>query len=280
MLQIMPALMSAVGGGTAAGIGSSIMAGLGTAGSFLGNLGSLASGIGGLFGGGKSSAQKFAQFAQEEGFRIQKDLAYNGIFHRVQDAKQSGIHPLYALGAPTYNSSFSAGDFGSSGGALSDLGAAGQNIGAALHRMSTPEDRELGRITAGLAVERGHLENELLKSQIAQIQASINPAIPTNTQRQIIPGQQDSMTPAMYDKLPTPVGVGGSQPLHVMAVDENGDVFPVYNTNGLGDNEMAQAAHFLRYSVPSYIDAKVARPFRRWYGRLAGAVRNSYTGRR
>lgn len=93
-------------------------------------------GAGGSAGGGLVSNifnrqnMKWAQAKQRE------DLQ-NMIFWRVQDAKSSGIHPLFALGAsPAMSSPMVLGD--ALGPALAD---AGQSLGNAVHRMLNAEDK-------------------------------------------------------------------------------------------------------------------------------------------
>ena len=45
----------------------------------------------------------------------------------------------------------------------------------------------------------------------------------------------------------------GLTPLHTMAYDENGSPIRLFNTNDLGDNDIAQWAHTFRYTIPDYI---------------------------
>lgn len=84
-------------------------------------------------------------------------LSKTGIQRRVDDARKAGIHPLYAIGAQTYN----APAVYTGGTNLSNsLGRAGQDLGTALTRML---DRG--------AQKQKDLNNRLLEAQIAESDA-------------------------------------------------------------------------------------------------------------
>lgn len=80
------------------------------------------------------------------------------IQRRVADAKAAGLHPLYALGAQTAQSSIPQ-YIGQSGGG-EGLRAAGQDIGTALTRMKDPTEKL-----------KDQLEIKLVESQIAETDA-------------------------------------------------------------------------------------------------------------
>lgn len=145
-------------------------------------LGNLISAGASLLGGllGKKQADKNIQ--------LQKQFAQQGIQWKVADAKAAGIHPIYALGAPTH--SFSPVSIGDSLG--SGIRAAGQDIGRAINSTSSPGQRRDAFTLAAqsLQLERGGLENELLRSQIARTRQQMNPALPTATQQYGVPGQE------------------------------------------------------------------------------------------
>lgn len=151
--------------------------------------GAAAGAIGGLMGGGTSSAQKQANWWNfEELPRIQKDLAYNGIFHRVQDAKQSGIHPLFALGFQPSNSPSHV--IGEPSG-KDQGGIDGQNIGRAVNAFLTQDERAMQKRVAELQLEGAELDNQFKRSQIATMtQGQANPALPRGSAP--IAGQGDS----------------------------------------------------------------------------------------
>lgn len=150
----------------------------------LGNLISAgASLLGGLFG--QKQADKQAE--------MQKQFAQQGIRWKVADAKAAGIHPIYALGAPTH--SFSPVSIGDSLG--QGIRAAGQDIGRAINSTSSPGQRMSAEVQAAAALnlERGGLENELLRTQIARLKQTANPPLPEPDQRYGIPGQGPTAQP-------------------------------------------------------------------------------------
>lgn len=146
-------------------------------------VGNIASGI-----FGASAAKK----AAEVQYRQQKEFAQNGIQWKVADAKEAGIHPLYALGANTVSyAPVSVGNTNPAAG----LAEAGQNIGRAIDA-TRPAAARLDAYTQTaqqLSLTRMGLENELLASQIATTrQNGATPPMPTAGDRMLIPGQGNS----------------------------------------------------------------------------------------
>lgn len=133
-------------------------------GSALGGLGSFASGVGGLFGGSKMTANKMAKAAikQQEVFRSQLPL-------NIKAFKDSGIHPLAALGQlPSAGSGgamigSSGNDFGNS------LYQMGQGIHGAASAFSSREEKALSKVSAELSLEHQKLQNDYLRAQIQHI---------------------------------------------------------------------------------------------------------------
>jgi len=128
-------------------------------------IGAGASIIGGLIG--KSEAKKNRE--------LQLAAAKNGIQWRVKDALKAGVHPLYAVGAPGVN--IAPTEVSGLGPALAD---AGQDVGRAVDAMSDRGERLDGYTKAlrALQLSRGQLENELLRSQIAQLRQAAHPPAP------------------------------------------------------------------------------------------------------
>lgn len=128
--------------------------------------GSLISAGASLLGGvlGRSSADK-AREANLHQFNLQRADQYRfareNIRWRVEDAKAAGIHPLYALGAPSISPSASY--IGERGDSYSDIGRAGQDIGRAVDALATKDQREANR--KALDSHRA-LQQEAIKSQI------------------------------------------------------------------------------------------------------------------
>lgn len=123
--------------------------------------------------------------AFQRNWEQQQDFAKSGLGWRVEDAKRSGLHPLAALGAQ-----LSGGSPVSVGSAdlkldapTRDLGDMGQNISRAVSALGTADEK--GDATAAkiaaLQVERGELENSLLKTQImkANQPAAQQPSMPS-----------------------------------------------------------------------------------------------------
>lgn len=111
---------------------------------------------GGLLG------NKSASDRAKANVKFQKEFAKYGIQWKVADAKRAGIHPLYALGAQTH--SFSPVAFDDP--LPNALANAGQDIGRAI-AAGTPKEQQ-PQVVDQLLRERGELQNDLLRSQIAQ----------------------------------------------------------------------------------------------------------------
>lgn len=165
--------------------------------------------LGGIAGSllGKSSADKAA--------KLQKEFAQNGIQWKVEDAKKAGIHPLAALGAQTH--SFSPVSVGDPASSLSNVG---QNLDRAIDSTSDQTTRVASYDTAlrKLQLERGTLENDILRQQLAssialRTQAGRSPGIPTSM----------SANPALvgHAELPQVPGIVTDNPLPRIAPDSN-----------------------------------------------------------
>lgn len=104
---------------------------------------------------------------------------------RVQDAQKAGIHPLYALGAPTFSSNPQY--------ITSDFGGLGQDISRSIEANRDAQERAVARkdalVTSAaqaaadkLTLENMGLQNDLLRSQIARLNsAQIGPPAPPLT---------------------------------------------------------------------------------------------------
>lgn len=138
--------------------------------------------VGGLLG------DKSREDAGEANLAAQKEFAQHGIRWKVEDAKAAGIHPLYALGANTV--SFSPSFVGDSGLA-SGVAAAGQDIARAVDSTRTEDERIEARLDA-LKVRNAELQNDLLATQIAKMQAP-NPPFPGS--ETLIDGQGNAVLP-------------------------------------------------------------------------------------
>lgn len=109
-------------------------------------------------------------------------FARHGLKWKVEDAKEAGIHPLYALGASTHSfSPVSVGDTSIGSG----LAAAGQDISRGLMATRSKDEQASAFTTAAqkLQLEGLSLDNDLkrarLASQVATVtQAGTPPAFP------------------------------------------------------------------------------------------------------
>lgn len=133
------------------------------AGSALGPIGALG---GALIGGVGSflSSQAASKQAQQNMY-MQLAAMRHGIKWKVEDAKEAGIHPLFALGAST-------GSFTPVTGGGSDVGAAmssmGQDVSRALLATRTASERDdhFNGAVRLLSLQRLGLENQLLASKL------------------------------------------------------------------------------------------------------------------
>lgn len=141
-------------------------------------LGDIIGGIGSLVGG------YFQSKGAQKNIEQQRLFARSGIQWRVEDAKKAGIHPLYALGANT--TSFSPVPVGDMG-----MAAAGQHLGRAINTTMSPTQRltEFQQTSQSLQLKNMDLQNQLLSSQIARLNQTPNPALPSANQRWLVDGQ-------------------------------------------------------------------------------------------
>lgn len=154
-----------------------------------------------------ATARAANQAINERNIALQREFAQSGIQWRVQDAIQAGIHPLAALGgsgatyspaahiaggtfsSPSGPSGVSA-NFSSSGGMGDALTSMGQDLSRAVEKSMNASDRT-DSYTAAMQVlnlEKGSLENELLRSQLSRSRQASNPPMPVG-QRYGVDGQ-------------------------------------------------------------------------------------------
>lgn len=154
-------------------------------------IGSLISAAGNVLGGiiGGNQADK----AAKRNIQLQKDFAQQGIRWKVADAKAAGIHPLAALGAQTH--SFAPVNVGGGSSIAAGLAGAGQDIGRAVDATRSNSERldAYTKTIQDLNIRRMGLENDLLASQIAKVNATgPQPAMPNPAERYLIEGQGNS----------------------------------------------------------------------------------------
>lgn len=141
-----------------------------------------------LIGGAMSN--KSSEKAARMNAAMQMQFARKGIQWKVEDAKAAGVHPLYALGAQTHT--FQPTYVGSD---YSHIGEMGQDIGRAVHSMANNKQKvdAYTQQLRDLQLERGRLENDVLKaklaSEVAKVTQGSQVSMPTVTQRYLIDGQ-------------------------------------------------------------------------------------------
>lgn len=131
--------------------------------------------LGAIAGIGGSIVDKiFGDDSAEDQAKLQREFAQNGIRWKVEDAKQAGIHPLYALGAQTTAAApVSVGS--------TDFATGGQNLGSAIQAMTTPKEKTDGfaKTVQDLTIQKMGLENEVLASQLRMVnQPGRGPGMP------------------------------------------------------------------------------------------------------
>lgn len=128
---------------------------------------------------------------------MQYDFAKNGIKWKVDDAKAAGIHPLAALGAQTISptASFQPSQ------AFANMG---QDLSRAIHSTRSSSEREQATLMSSLQVENQQLQNDMLRSQIAKLNASPNPPFPSSDSL-LLDGQGNSRSTAGTKTVPVEV---------------------------------------------------------------------------
>lgn len=115
---------------------------------------------------GKADSNRYAESANASNLAAQMMFAQQGLRWRVEDARAAGLHPLAALNAQIqpFTPSFSAPSMG-------------QDLSRSMYATRTGGERIESQMAA-LTLERGQLENELLRSQIAKMRGQVGPPMP------------------------------------------------------------------------------------------------------
>lgn len=150
------------------------------------------SGLGRILGGVSQDDRE--TLVAKKNFEKQEEFAKHGIRWRVEDAKAAGLHPLYALGANT--ASFSPVHVGARQPSAGAEFAAqmGQGLVSAGLRAATRDERadvlaNLQVKSAELGVQNQELQNQLLGSQIARMNANPTVSLPSNSDMPLLTGQ-------------------------------------------------------------------------------------------
>lgn len=134
-------------------------------------LGSVLSAGTSLLGGYLGRESQEDQRAKNEA--LQREFAQNSVQWRVADAKKAGIHPLYAMGAPTMSPSVGV----QNDPLASAIGGMGGDITRAATAMSSPVEKMNVTQTAleDMQLTNMALRNDLLASQIRKLNQPGNP---------------------------------------------------------------------------------------------------------
>lgn len=121
----------------------------------------------------KDANEKRQEMANAEAAR-QYEFAQKGIGWRVQDAKNAGVHPLFALGAST--ASYSPQSIGiekeSLGGALAEMG---QGVQRAVNAEATQDQRKAVAAFDAVKLEGLKLDNDIKRASLASELKKLQP---------------------------------------------------------------------------------------------------------
>lgn len=122
-------------------------------------------------------------------YQAKKAAKHNPLMKRMNDAREAGVHPMYALGANVQDSPPAQVAFGET------LGKMGQSIGGALSKQLDTD----GQAMKTLLLEKAGLENELLRTQItrAKVDQTTQPTLPSLNQRFLVEGQGQTAIPSI-----------------------------------------------------------------------------------
>lgn len=126
----------------------------------------------------RRESQHFQSQQQAANIAAQREFAQQGIRWKVEDAKAAGVHPLYALGAQTH--SFTPTAIGGADTPATNFGSMGQDLSRAVNATRTADERTTAYNEAlqKLQLERGGLENEVLRQRLRTMVQGANPALP------------------------------------------------------------------------------------------------------
>lgn len=155
--------------------------------------------IGGLMGKKSADAARHSQEQMAaQNIALQREFAQSGIQWKVEDAKKAGVHPIYALGAPTHSFAPVSISSTADNSMPAAMSAAGQDIGRAINSTRTEAQRvdAFTRASQALTLERGQLENEILRADLAsktgRLRSPGSPPMAAAADPYLIPGQTQS----------------------------------------------------------------------------------------
>lgn len=159
--------------------------------------------LGGFMGSNATkdaNAQSLA-FAREQ-MAAQKEFAQHGLTWKIDDAFRpenlERVHPIYSMGSSGSSYTPVSAAFSPDTAMANAVAGAGQDIGRAVHATSSSSQRKDAFTDAvqKLTVEKGTLENDLLKmelaSKVGRLRQNATPPFPVVGDNYSIPGQAQS----------------------------------------------------------------------------------------
>lgn len=148
------------------------------------------SAIGKIAGGiiGQGASDDASKLARQQ-LKFQRLAAKKSIQWRVKDAIEAGIHPIYALGAPSFSPSpISVSGSSPMGEAVASMG---QDLGGAVESYLSRDQRAAEKVISALQAQGLHLDNNLKQAKIEAMRKVMNmPDLPGA--ERLVPGQGDA----------------------------------------------------------------------------------------
>lgn len=141
--------------------------------------------IGGFMGQNEKENDRHArQMEMAKAEALQREFAQNSIQWKAADARAAGIHPMYAMGAPSISPAVSVAGAPSGNPMGAALSAMGQDVTRAAMATKTLDEREqvFQNTVREMQLQRMALDNDLLASQVARLKQGKNPAAPSPTE--------------------------------------------------------------------------------------------------
>lgn len=246
-------------------------------------IGEIIGGISSLIGGSMASkankeATQMMLADKEKDRELQKEFAQTGIRWKAWDAKAAGLHPIIGIGGAGAAYTPSSIAIQPDTGMANAVAAAGQNIGRAVDATRSQGERNTAftESVQKLTLDKMGLENMLLSSQIAQLNANKNPPLPVGD-RYLIPGQSGSgvvsslSVPGTIDTNPMKRTASNPALPHQEpgAINDtgfartSGGLYPVPGNDikeRIEDNFWHESAHFLRNNFLPMVSPKFNDP--------------------
>lgn len=221
--------------------------------------GNLLGGLLGQMNAGDARAEARADAAQAREWQV--NAFKNQLQWRVEDAKKAGIHPLAAIGAPTFSPAPISVSHQTDSSMPNAVANMGQDIGRAMlaNRGSTERDQAFADQMKAYSLEGMRLDNEIKRasfqsSMMRLAQASnANPGFPAT--RTAIPGQGNTALPdtsILYNRTDPTLSNSPAVPDVTYSKTTAGGLYPVPSKEvkeSIEDNIFQETMHFLRNNV-------------------------------